>query len=183
MTRVGGENRGRGRTRAGKAGGDVVLGRHEVCRLSIPKTPLWQDCSTRENSSLANCQRRKFGAPSKRAPDAIVAFSVGTRDRGRLKAVRGDGVGPRGERGARPWTFGLRRKSTRMPGRLALGSTTQPGRPRRNCGKALASARSRAPDGGLNSSRPPARCRGRPLREGFGGGSGGPAAFRRPNIR
>lgn len=50
----------------------------------------------------------------------------GLRQCGRLKAGGGDGIGPRGERGSRPWTFGIRRESTRMPGRLAPGWTPHP---------------------------------------------------------
>jgi hypothetical protein len=50
----------------------------------------------------------------------------GLRRWGRLKARGGDGVGPRGVRESRPWSFGIRRESTRMPGRLAPGSVTHP---------------------------------------------------------
>jgi hypothetical protein len=50
----------------------------------------------------------------------------GLRRCGRLKAAGGDGVGLRGERESGAWTIGLRRESTRMPGRLAPGSTRHP---------------------------------------------------------
>ena len=66
---------------------------------------------------------RRLPQPPRKPVRSCHSVRKGLRRWGRLRAVGGDGVGPRGERGSRAWTFGLRRESTRMPERLALGLT------------------------------------------------------------